>query len=87
MQAKQPIDQNRCEVARELVNGADRAGFKIRFFHESVGSSPSTGTILIPALFSVVKSVRQQNERQARPSDFRREILSGRAFLSLRKYV
>ncbi len=31
-----------------------RGGFKIRFFHESVGSSPSTGTTLIPPLFSVV---------------------------------
>ena len=40
-----------------------RGGFKIRFFHESVGSSPSTGTTLILPLFSVVKSVRQQNER------------------------
>ena len=40
-----------------------RGGFKIRFFHESVGSIPSTGTTLILPLFSVVKSVRQQNER------------------------
>ena len=41
-----------------------RGGFKIRFFHESVGSSPSTGTTLIGPNSGIKITVYHTNSEQ-----------------------